>query len=175
MATQKPKNKFITEVLKEINDDVSLFDTTYKKVGNGGPLAVLFKHAFTAEGKFLLPDGAPPYRENANPIGMTPAIFQQEIMKFYVFCRKDLTPMKRETLFIQLLESLHPSEAKILIAIKDQKLTELFPNITRVKVAEAGFIPALPPEVIAAEKKEVKKSGRPRGGSRKSEVPRVVL
>ena len=168
MAT---RNKFVTELLKEINDDVSLFNTTYKKVGNGGPLAVLFKHAFTAEGKFILPDGEPPYKPNPNPQGMTQAIFQQEINKFYVFCRADLKPAKREVMFVQLLENIHPSEAKVLLAIKEQKLTSLYPNITRKVVADAGFIPPLTPEQIAAEEALVKPAARKPGRPRKSASP----
>jgi hypothetical protein len=171
MATQGRGNKFITEVLKEINDDPSLLHTTYKKVGNGGPLATMFKHAFTAQGKFILPDDEPPYRPNPNPLGMTQAIFQQEIQKWYVFCRADLKAAKREIMFVQLLESMHPSEAKILLAIKDQKLSKLYPNITRKVVADAGFIPPLTAEELKQEETSVKKSAGPRGRPRKSTSP----
>lgn len=164
-------NKYVTEVLKEINDDPSLLYSTYKKVGNGGPLAVLMKHAFTAEGKFILPDGEPPYRPNPNPIGMTPAVFQQEINKLYVFCRKDLSATKRELIFVQLLEALHPTEAKVLLAIKDQTLTKLYPNITRKVMADAGFIPPLTAEQLAEEEAAVKKSVRSPARSRKSTTP----
>lgn len=170
MAT-RPTTKYITEVLKEINDDPSLLQTTYRKVGNGGPLAVFFKHAFTAQGKFLLPEGEPPYRPNPNPIGMTPAIFQQEINKLYVFCRADLTAAKRETIFVQLLEAIHPTEAKVLLAVKDQALPKLYPNLTRKVVADAGFIPPLTEAELKAEADAVKKSARPRGKSRTSQDP----
>lgn len=171
----KNGNKFVTEVLKEINDDPSLLQTTYRKVGNGGPLGLLFKHAFTAEGKFVLPDGEPPYRPNTNPIGMTPAIFQQEIAKLYVFCRRDLSPIRRETLFVQLLEAVHPSEAKVILAIKDQTLTKLYPKITREVVAAAGFIAPITPQQAVEEKQQVKKPGRPRGSGRKSPALQPAL
>lgn len=166
--------KYITEVLKEINDNVDLFSSTYKKVGDGGPLGSLFKHAFTAEGKFLLPEGTPPFKADAAPMGMSPARFITEIRKFYLFCRKDLTPMKRETMFVQLCEAVHPDEAKILIAVKDQALTDLYPNITRQVVAAAGFIPQLSVEEQKQEVQEVKKSARPRGRPRKSPSPQPV-
>ena len=166
--------KFITEVLDEINKDPSLFQTTYKKNGNGGPLGKLFMHAFTAEGKFLLPDGEPPFRPDPMPQGVGQINFITEIRKFDLFCRKDLTPTKRESLFIQLLEVVHPNEAKIIIAVKDQKLTDLYPNITRQVVADAGFIPRLSPEEIKEEAVEVKKIGRPRGRPSKSAIPQVT-
>ena len=163
--------KYITEVLKEINDNVDLFNSTYIKVGDGGPLGMLFKHAFTAEGKFLLPEGEPPFKKDTAPMGMSPARFITEIRKFYLFCRKDLTPMKRETMFVQLCEGIHPDEAKILIAVKDQTLTKLYPNITRKVVADAGFIPALTEEQLKEEAASVKTSARPRGRPRKSPSP----
>lgn len=167
--------KYLTEVLKEINEDPSLLQTTYKKVGNGGPFTVLFRHAFLTEGKFILPDGMPPYKPNPNPIGMTPAIFLQEINKFYVFCRKDLKPAKRETIFVQLMESLHPSEAAILVAIKDQALTKMYPNITRKVIADAGFIPPLTEEELKLEAAPAKKSTGARAKSSKSDSPQPVL
>lgn len=165
MAT---RNKYVTELFKEINEDPSLLMSTYKKNGNGGPLAILFKHAFTAEGKFLLPDGTPPYKPTPNPQGMTAAIFQQEISKFYVFCRSDLTPAKRETMFVQLAEAIHPTEAAILFAIKDQTLTSLYPNITRKLAADAGFIPPATEAELKVEVAAVKKSVKPKGRPPKS-------
>lgn len=163
--------KYISEVLQEINDDVSLFESTYKKQGDGGPLGRIFFHAFTADGKFLLPEGNPPFRPDAAPMGMSPARFIQEVKKFYIFCRKDLASARRELMFVQLCESLHPNEAKILIAIKDQALTDLYPNITRKVVAKAGFIPTLTTQEVVEEAQEVKKSARPRGRPRKSQSP----
>jgi hypothetical protein len=50
-----------------------------------------------------------------------------------------------------LLEGVHPEEAKVLIAIKDQKLTKLYPKITHKLVSDAGIIPA----PVAKEKKTV--------------------
>jgi hypothetical protein len=166
--------KYITEVLKDINNDPSLLQSTYKMYGDGGPLGIIFRHAFTAEGKFALPSDEPPYKKAAEPLGMSPAQFITETRKFYLFCRTDLKQIKRESLFIQMLESVHPDEAKILMAIKDQNLPKLYPNITRKAVAAAGYIPPLTKEQEAEEKATVKKSARPRGGSRKSASPQPV-
>lgn len=166
--------KYIGEVLKELNDDPSLFESTYKKQGDGGPLGKIFFHAFTADGKFLLPEGEPPFRPDASPIGMSPARFIQEVKKFYIFCRKDISSAKREVMFVQLCESVHPDEAKILIAIKDQKLSDLYPNITRKVVAKAGYIPTVTAKEEVEEAAEVKKSARPRGRPRKSQSPQEV-
>lgn len=146
---------FIPELLKEINDDISKL-ANYK---DDAALKILFCAAFMPENKIILPDGVPPYKEDSAPLGMSPAILKQELRKLYVFCRKDLKPVKREDLFIQLLENIHPSEAKILIALKDQNLTTLYPKITHKVVFENGFIPNPPPEKVKKESKAKKSIG----------------
>jgi hypothetical protein len=132
--------KYITEILDEINSDPKKIEQ-YK---SNAALRFIFEHAFLPEKKFELPEGDPPFKKDSAPIGMTPANLYQEVRKLYVFCRKDLTAIRRETLFVQLLENLHPSEAELVLAIKDQKLTKKYPKITHKLVAEAGFIPAPP-------------------------------
>jgi len=129
--------RFLPEMLEEINEDPKLLETKYK--GNSA-LKIVFEYAFLPEKKFELPEDEPPYRPDVAPIGMSPAILTQELRRFYVFLRKDLKPIKREALFISLLESVHPSEAELIIAIKDQKLHKKYKKITRKLVEEAGFI-----------------------------------
>ena len=47
-----------------------------------------------------------------------------------------LTALRRETMFIQMLEGLHPEEAKILCLVKDKQLQTKY-KITQEVVAEA--------------------------------------
>lgn len=48
----------------------------------------------------------------------------------------DLNSIRRETMFIQILEGLHPLEAEMLILVKDKKLSEKYKiNIDHVKEA----------------------------------------
>ena len=143
--------RYITELLSDINAD----PTTLAKHKSDNALKIIFSFAFRPEGKFILPETDPPFKEDAAPIGMSPTNIMQELRRFYIFCRKDLTAVRREGLFIQLLETTHPDEAKLLLHIKNQNLTDLYPNITHKLVADAGFVPQ-PPEV---EKKAAKKSG----------------
>jgi len=131
--------KYLTEVLEEINSDPKAIDN-YK---TDMALKMLLEYAYIPEKKFDLPAGNPPYKEDAAPIGMSPANLRMEAKKLYVFLRKDLKPIKREQLFIDLLENVHPSEAKLLLAIKDQKLTKLYKKVTRSVVEKAGFIPKI--------------------------------
>ena len=136
-------------MLNEINETPALI-AQYRGEAS---LSLLFKHAFDPSEKFILPDGDPPYKLDTAPIGMTPGTFKQELRRLYVFCRKDLPAIRRESLFVQLLESVHPSEAKVLLAIKDQNLTGLYPNITHQMAFENGFTQVAPTE----EPKKIKK------------------
>jgi hypothetical protein len=47
-----------------------------------------------------------------------------------------LRPIKREQMFLQLLEGLHPDEAEIICLVKDKKLTTKY-KVTREMVQEA--------------------------------------
>jgi len=54
---------------------------------------------------------------------------RREYTKFYNFIKggnDSLSSIRRETMFIQLLDGLHPKEAEILIAVKDKKLGETY-------------------------------------------------
>jgi hypothetical protein len=136
------RKKFIPEILEEINKDPKKIHD-YK---DDKELDTLLKYAFHPNGKMLLPEGDPPFRSEAAPLGLTPAVFRQEINRMYIFCRKDLAKGKREQLFISMLESLHPSEAKILLAVKDRALTKLYKKITYKLAEEVGFVPPEQPK-----------------------------
>ena len=131
--------KYITEVLEEINSDPK----TIEKYKNDVALKMLLEYAYLPEKKFDLPEGDPPYKPDDAPIGMSPANLRMEIKRLYIFKREDLKPLRREQLFINLLESVHPDEAKLLLAVKEQKLNKLYKKVTRKVVEEAGFIPVL--------------------------------
>lgn len=128
---------YITEILAEVNKDPNLILTKFK---DNQALKILLQYAFDKNLKMLLPEGSPPFKRDAAPIGMTPANFYQQVRKMYIFLRPDLTPVRREQLFIQLLESLHPSEADICVLVKDQNITSMFPGITADLVVKAGYV-----------------------------------
>lgn len=149
--------KPITEIFDEINADPKAIE---KYKGNNA-LKIIFEYAFDPAKKFILPDGDPPFKETPEPLGMTPANLYQELRRLYVFCRADLTPLKREGLFIGFLEGIHPLEAKLMLAVKDQELTKLYPKITHKLAYDNGFITVEPPKA----KKPAKKSVAPKTGT----------
>jgi hypothetical protein len=64
---------------------------------------------------------------------------RKEYQRFYNFCKggnDQLKSLRRETMFIQMLEGLHPLDAEILCLVKDKKLEEKY-KITKEIVSEA--------------------------------------
>ena len=67
------------------------------------------------------------------------ASIRGEYKKFYNFCKggnPSLNNLRRETMFINILEGLHPLEAEILILVKDKKLESKY-KISREIVSTA--------------------------------------
>jgi len=67
------------------------------------------------------------------------ASIRREYTKFYNFLKggnNGLSSLRRETMFINILEGLHPLEAEILVLVKDKKLTDKY-NISKEVVSLA--------------------------------------
>ena len=67
------------------------------------------------------------------------ATIRREYTKFYNFLKggnNGLSSLRRETMFINILEGLHPLDAEILILVKDKKLTDKY-NISKEVVSLA--------------------------------------
>jgi hypothetical protein len=89
------------------------------------PLKEILKYAFHPDIKFALPPGKPPYKTIGSPDEYNPTYLYPNIRKFYLYIEgghDGLTQLRREQLFVQMLESLHPKEAEVVIQIKDKKL-----------------------------------------------------
>ena len=55
---------------------------------------------------------------------------RNEYTKFYNFLvggNAELSNIRRETIFINIVQALHPLEAEILVLVKDKKLTDKYP------------------------------------------------
>ena len=86
----------------------------------------------------IIPEGEVPYTPNDAPIGTEHTKLSHEWKKFNYFVKgvSDLSIIKRETMFIQLLESLHSSEAELLCLVKDKQLHRRY-KVTKPVVQEA--------------------------------------
>lgn len=122
----------VFDTLSDIDKDIE----NIKKPENwsNSYLKILLDHAFLPELKFNLPEGVPPYKVNEMSPTQTKGIFWQEIKKFGTYTRTDVKAIQRERIFIQALEALDGQSQQILLAVKDQTLPKLFPNITFEKL-----------------------------------------
>lgn len=86
----------------------------------------------------LLPEGAPPYKKDDMPDGMNFSTLHRKMSQFAYFFKgkySDMNQIKRESLFMQLLESVNPKDAELFIAAKDKSMK--FKGITKKLVMEA--------------------------------------
>ena len=86
-----------------------------------------------------LPEGAPSYRQDDAPKGYEYTHLNKAYTQFKYFFKgpiaNKMKPLKRESLFLNLLESLHSEEAELLVAAKDKKMK--YKNITKKLVSDA--------------------------------------
>jgi len=80
-----------------------------------------------------------PYRKNEAPKGTEHTLLERESKKLYRFFvggDDTLKPMKVESMFIQLLEGLHESEAEVVVKAVNKTLHKRY-RITKATVQEA--------------------------------------
>ena len=107
---------------------------------NSAGLRQVLKGAFDPKIEWDLPTGRPPYIENDAPVGTEHTYLHTEAKRlwhFVVGADMSLTKVKKETLFIQMLEGLEKDEAKLLIGVKDKNLNNLYKGLTSAVVREA--------------------------------------
>jgi hypothetical protein len=88
-----------------------------------GQLEQFLRYCFHPDIQFLLPEGIPPYQKLAGAEN-TKLIYGQVRMINYVTNQYtgNITQLKREQMFIQILESVTPQEAQLIIEMKNKKL-----------------------------------------------------
>ena len=130
-ATKKlPSNPFMNEILELVSEQ----KTDAKKVAllkeyECDALKSLFIWNFDDSVISLLPPGTVPYKPNENPLGTDHSSLRREQRNLYMFVKGGndaLSTIRRETIFIQMWEGLHPKEADIVIAVKDRGLEDMY-------------------------------------------------
>ena len=116
----------VCDLLSDINKDLN----TLKQHSDNTYLRNLFKYALMPEYKFLLPEGAPPFKTNQQTSAQLHGAMWGVCKKLYIFARADMKQLQRESLFVTSLEGVSAEEAAVLLAIKDQTLDNIYPNIT---------------------------------------------
>jgi hypothetical protein len=102
-------------------------------------LRQLLKAAFDPKITWDLPEGTPPYLPNEAPAGTEHTSLLDEARRLYVFIKggSSIGRVRKETLFIQMLESLHKDDALALVSIKDRRLNLEYKGLTENVVKEA--------------------------------------
>ena len=139
-AKKLPSNPFMNEILELVTEQ----KTDAKKVAilreyECDILKSLFIWNFDDSIISLLPEGKVPYKPNENPLGTDHSSLRREQRNLYMFVKGGndaLSTIRRETIFIQMLEGLHPKEADIIIAVKDGDLEDMY-NVPFEVVEEA--------------------------------------
>ena len=100
----------------------------------------LLKGAFDPNIEWDLPPGVPPFMENDAPIGTEHTSLENETKRLWHFVKgadPKLNKLRKETLFIQILEGLHKDEAQVLIDVKNKSLNKTYKGLTAEMVKEA--------------------------------------
>lgn len=108
----------------------------YLRQNQNPALLQVIKYAYDDRIKFLLPEGAPPYTPGKT--GEDHGMLYTEARKLYLFVEggnPNLKPLRREQLFVNLLESINPEDAKLVLAVKDKKLP--YKGLTKALIKEA--------------------------------------
>ena len=112
---------------------------------NSFALRTILQGIFHPNIKLDLPEGDPPYIPDPAPLGHSPSSLHVEIRKVKYFFGPTMAQkkMKREEIFIGMLESVHPKEADLLLQMKNKKLNcvgltyelaeEVFPELSLPK------------------------------------------
>ena len=135
-----PVNPFVHEIL----DYVSKQRTSDKKVEalkqyRTDALTAVLIWNFDESAISMLPEGEVPYEKNEVPVGTDHTSLRKEWKKLYHFIKggnDKLSKTRRESMFIQILEGLHPEEADILCLVKDGELNKKY-KITKPIVERA--------------------------------------
>ena len=151
-------------LVSEILDKFEVAKTREEKIavlkGNvNDPLLVLLRLNYDHMLKMDLPEGEPPFRKDIDkPIGYSESSLQLELRRFYVWLepKTNLPKIKKESLFVNMLEGIHWTEAEALCLAKDRKLQTKYKSLKEDIVREA-FPRALTPKPVK-EKEEKEKS-----------------
>lgn len=138
--TKLPKDALVSEIL----DAASKARSKAKKVEilqefDSPALRAVLIWNFDESARSMLPEGDVPYSPNEAPKGTDHNRLTSEYKNLYHFVKggnDTLAPLRRESMFIQLLERLHAEEAEVICLTKDKRLSEKY-KITQEVVSEA--------------------------------------
>ena len=140
-STAGAGRELISEIFTKINNakDKPKKIEVLRKYDTPG-MRMILKGAFDPKIEWDLPEGTPPYIANEAPAGTEHTFLEVEAKRLYNFAKggnDQLNKIRKETLFIQMLEGLHADEAKVLIDVKNKSLNKSYKGLTSEMVKEA--------------------------------------
>ena len=137
---QLPPNPFMSEILELVHKQ----RTKAQKIKvlqhyRDDALTALLIWNFDPSVVSNLPEGAVPYKPNDVPEGTDHTSLRREWKNLYHFIKggnDGLNSLRRESMFVQMLEGLHPKEADLICLVKDKELTKKY-KVTFEQVKEA--------------------------------------
>ncbi len=136
-----PPNPFIHEILELVSEQRTKAKRVeiLKEYRDDSLTAILIWN-YDQRVQSAVPEGQVPYKENEVPVGTDHTSLRREWKTLYHFIKggnDSLSNLRRESMFIQLLEGLHPKEAEIICLVKDKELESVYPKVTLDIVKEA--------------------------------------
>jgi len=140
MAKKLPKDALLTEILQKVSSAKTKAEKVdlLQEYNNNGLRAILIIN-FDESLKFLLPEGEVPFTPNDAPVGTEHTRLDSEYKGLYRYFKggdNTLKGIRREQLFVQLLEGLTEDEANLLVSACNKDIQSKY-RITKAVVSEA--------------------------------------
>jgi hypothetical protein len=138
----------IAEIFKAVSDAREEIDrqNILASHAQNKTMIMVLKCFFDPSIQLDLPEGAPPYRPLPKSTDAQGRLYR-EMKKMYLFEKNGVVNVsgnKKEQIFVQMLETIDPDDALLLIGMKDKKMP--YPNLTAalVKRTFPGLLPDVP-------------------------------
>jgi len=140
LGTEGSGQPLVHEIFTKINNakDKPKKIEVLKQYDNSA-IRQLLKAAFDPKIQWDLPEGDPPFIKNEAPAGTEHTSLISEARRLYHFVvggNNSINKLKKETMFVQMLEGLQEKDAEVLLLIKNKKLNTVYKGLTASMVKE---------------------------------------
>lgn len=131
-------SKYVYEILSEVNKKSNKTDKVrVLKENENWALKDIIKGSMDSNIEFKIPPGEPPYKPSEGHNHPSNLLREHKNFKYFVKGNKSaekLPAIKRESMFIGLIEGVHPEDAKLVIGMVNKQKPK---GLTRPIVEEA--------------------------------------
>ena len=135
----------VYEILEKVENAKTKQDKiAVLQANNVMPLLDVLRGTFDETIQWNLPEGTPPYTPNNEESYPSSLLRQHRNFKYFVKGLREssrLNPIRRERMFIDILEAIHPKDAELLVSMINKKspvkgltkslVKEAFPQLIR--------------------------------------------